>query len=384
MYSLREYGVMITDSARADAYALALRQAIRPGCVVLDIGTGTGIFALLACRYGAGRVYAIEVSDVIQVAREIARANRLEDRITFVQGASMQVDLPEKADVIITDLRGVLPLAGRLVPSIADARRRLLAPAGILIPRRDTLWAAVVEAPGLYHRNYTHPWQINDYDLDMRVVRPKAVSEVEAASFKPEQLLTEPRSWATLDFMRVEDPNVRATVTWTVKRPGTGHGLTIWFDADLAEGAGFSNAPGQPTRTYGNLFLPWSEPVALATGDEVTMALQANLLGEHYHWRWETNICHPHEADRAKTHFEQSSFFGAVLSAAPLRRRAGSHVPTLDADGQVDRFILAQMTGQASLETIAQRLAGQFPGCFATAREALDRVSDLSVRYSRS
>src|SRR5437870_11229737 len=75
MYSVADYGIMIADRVRMEAYMQALRSAVRPGGVVVDIGTGTGIFALLACRFGARRVYAIEPNDAIQVAREIARAN---------------------------------------------------------------------------------------------------------------------------------------------------------------------------------------------------------------------------------------------------------------------------------------------------------------------
>ena len=75
MYSLAAYGDMIRDRVRMDAYAAALREAIRPGATVVDIGTGTGVMACLACRFGAARVYAIEPADVIEVAAEIARAN---------------------------------------------------------------------------------------------------------------------------------------------------------------------------------------------------------------------------------------------------------------------------------------------------------------------
>ena len=57
MYSLAAYGQMVSDKIRTDAYAQALQQLIKPGDVVVDIGTGPGILALLACRFGARRVY---------------------------------------------------------------------------------------------------------------------------------------------------------------------------------------------------------------------------------------------------------------------------------------------------------------------------------------
>ena len=52
MYSIATYGGFINDPIRMSAYARALQQAVTPGSVVVDIGTGTGVFALLACQYG--------------------------------------------------------------------------------------------------------------------------------------------------------------------------------------------------------------------------------------------------------------------------------------------------------------------------------------------
>ena len=91
MYSVHDYGAMIADRVRMEAYAEALRQAVKPGSVVLDLGSGAGIFALLACRLGARHVYAIEPSDIIEVGREIAAANSCRGRITFLQQRSEQV-----------------------------------------------------------------------------------------------------------------------------------------------------------------------------------------------------------------------------------------------------------------------------------------------------
>lgn len=65
VYSIAGYGEMLNDTVRMNAFAEALRQSVRPDSVVVDIGTGPGIFAMLACRFGAGKVYAIETDDVI-------------------------------------------------------------------------------------------------------------------------------------------------------------------------------------------------------------------------------------------------------------------------------------------------------------------------------
>src|SRR3984893_7272581 len=138
---------MVANRVRVSAYAEALRTAIRKDSIVIDIGTGPGIFAVLACRFGAKRVYAIEPGHVIQVARDVAAANDCADRIEFIQETSTRVTLPERADVIVSDLRGVLPLFHKNIPDLVDARHRFLNTGGLLIPRRDVLWVAVVEAP---------------------------------------------------------------------------------------------------------------------------------------------------------------------------------------------------------------------------------------------
>ena len=124
-YSILQYGQMVGDRTRVDGYFEALRNAIHPGSVVLDIGTGTGIFALLACRLGARKVYAIEPSDAISLARNIADANGCREKIDFLQEMSTKVTLPERADVIVSDLRGILPFCGRHISSIIDAPVRL-------------------------------------------------------------------------------------------------------------------------------------------------------------------------------------------------------------------------------------------------------------------
>ena len=379
MYSVANYGSMIADRVRMDAYVRALRQSVKPGSVVLDIGTGTGICALLACQLGARRVYAVEPSDAIQVAREIATANGYADRIEFIQDLSTNITLPERADVIVSDLRGVLPFLGSHFASIADARRRHLASGGALIPQRDTLWAAIVTAPKLY-ADFVEPWEVHNYGFNMQAARKLVLNSWGKGRVEPEQLLTEPKLWAQLNYATLEDVNAAAELEWTVAQSGEAHGVLVWFDAVLADGVGFSNAPGGGAVVYGSALFPFLEPVRLEAGDGVQVRLSANLVVDDYLWSWHSTI---RRQGIVKAEFQQSTFFATPLSPLQLRRRASNFSPTLNDNGQIVSFILERMTGAHSLGEIAEQLLAEFPVRFANHKAALAKVSELSQQFSR-
>lgn len=373
---------MIADKGRMDAYVKALRQTVKPDSIVVDIGTGTGIFALLACQFGARKVYAIEPSDAIQVAKEIARKNGNGDRIIFIQDVSNNVKIPELADVIVSDIRGMLPLFGQHIPTIIDARKRLLTEDGILIPQRDILWAAVVEVPHLYDR-IVNVWEHNICGLNMTAARQIVVNNWGKGWIAPAQLLTMPQYWAILDYPTIENPDVRAELSWTVARSGTGYGVSIWFDAILAEGSGFSTAPGMPELVYGNGFLPWLKPVFLAVGDKISVNLQANLVGNDYIWQWNTCILHQGDLSQVKANFQQSTFFATPLSPVKLRKSSSAYLPSLNEDGQIDRLILELMSNGIMLGDIATQIQEKFPTCFPNWQDALTRVGNLAQKYSK-
>jgi protein arginine N-methyltransferase 1 len=379
MYSIAGYGQMIADEVRMRAYSQALQHVIGPDSTVVDIGAGTGILSLLACRYGARKVYAIEPSSAVRMAQEAARANGFADRIQCIQALSTEISLPERADVIISDLRGVLPPFGQHFPSIIDARRRLLAPGGNLIPQRDVLWAAVVTMPQQYDQ-LMKPWVRERFDLDMDAPSQMVTNVWKKARAAPDQLLTKPYSWATIDYLTVESPDVNAEITFQVARQGTAHGFLLWFDAILHDGIGFSNAPGQPELIYGSGFFPWSSPVILAPEDTVSMNVRADLVGSDYVWTWETQV-YGNNGGSPKAHFRQSTFFGAPLSPGELRKRGGGYQPKLKETGEIDLQILGLMDGTRSNQEIAQLVLGRFPSHFPSLRDALTHITDLAERY---
>jgi protein arginine N-methyltransferase 1 len=183
--------------------------------------------------------------------------------------------------------------------------------------------------------------------------------------------------------MTIECPNVCAELSWTADRTGVAHGLSIWFDTRLAENIGFSNAPGLPELVYGNAFFPWTSPVPLSAGDQISVVLEANLVGDDYVWRWDTRILSQNGSGRVKASFKQSTFHGLLWSPAQLSKKAAHYVPTLSEDGEIDRWILHMMDGSKSLGEIADALTQRFPQRFVNWNDALARGGKLSQRYSR-
>lgn len=379
MYSLRDFGGMIADAGRFGAYAKAIAAAVRPGDTVAEIGCGPGVFSLLACRAGARRVFAIELDDSIQFARQLAAANGFADRIEFFQNDSRKTELPERANVVVSDLRGVLPLFDNVIQSLEDARQRLLAAGGIMIPQRDTLKAAVIEADEYYAR-LTSPWQEAVPGLDLSPSLLTILNQSYSSSFKNEQLLTQAQDWGLLDYTVGAPTRVAAELDFRAARDGTAHGVCIWFEAKLFKEIGYSSAPGSAETIYGQLFLPWLEPVTVEEGRKIRIKLHADLVGQDYIWRWETRIAAT--ANRMELHFDQSTFQGANFSPQSLRCQAVDHAPVLSEAGQADLWMLERMDGKASLQTIAQSAAEQFPRLFSSWHEAFRRAASLSKEFS--
>jgi protein arginine N-methyltransferase 1 len=370
---------MLADSVRADAYDAAIRAAVRPGHVVLDIGCGTGLLSLIACQAGARKVYAVETSAVIETAKEIVAANRI-DRIEFVDVRSMDLTLPERVDVIVSQPWGVLPLTGDHLSATIDARHRHLAAEGIVLPRRDRIYAALAEAPREYART-TGPWRTHNRGFYLEPARRVMVNSLVRSDMTREQLLSEPQLWATLDYASIDSPHVRNAVTLRPSRHGTVHGLIVWFDATLREGIGYSNAPGdRPNNAHGCGFFPFAEPFEVDADDRIEVELDAELGDAEYIWTWTSSLT-KRGAEQTNVLY-QSTLFGRPITIDSVRKRAAGFAPVLNVDGEVDAAILRAMTGDSSIEEIVESIMTRFAGRLRSRADTLTRVRSLAERYS--
>ncbi len=151
---------MVNCRARNVAYDAAIRQAVAaspPSCSVLDIGTGTGLLALMAVRAGTGGVLAVEMnSSLCAVAAETLGVTET-GRCALLHGHSESVDIKhlpgdERVDIIVTELVDSGLLGERILPVLRDARKRLLKPGGICIPSRAIVHVCLIESAAIRRR----------------------------------------------------------------------------------------------------------------------------------------------------------------------------------------------------------------------------------------
>lgn len=140
---LEAHEEMLSDTIRVEAYHRGIHRNVHAGDVVLDLGTGTGLLAFMASRAGAKKVYALEHSDFIDVARQIADHNGFTN-IEFIRANSRDWTPPEPIDVVLHEQMGDELFNENMLENLLDLRRRTLAPGGRILPARFRLFVEPV------------------------------------------------------------------------------------------------------------------------------------------------------------------------------------------------------------------------------------------------
>ncbi len=279
---------MLVDETRTGAYRQAISQVVKPGDVVVDVGCGSGILSFFACRAGARHVYAMESEAVIEIAKLVAAKNGFQDRITFYNDLSFNVELPEQADVIVTETMGTFGFEEGIIGSLTDARDRFLKKGGTLIPRSVDLFLAPVELPQFYE-HVVDFWVNRCQGFDFSPVRNLTVNNFHPVKLHEGTFLADPIRVEEIQFSETTQAEVKANFSISAKRRGWFHGLAGWFSAALIPTLCISNGPQEKASHWGLAFFPIDRPVSVERGNRIEVEMYSIQNGEYWNWNITVN-----------------------------------------------------------------------------------------------
>jgi SAM-dependent methyltransferase len=283
---LQQYRQLIDDPVRLGAFQRAIAEVVRPGDVVADVGCGLGTYAVFAARAGARRVFAVDDSPIVEVAREVVAANNHDDVVEVVAGYSTALTPPEPCDVVIFEDYLTTLVSPHQARVVHDLIRRWLKPGGQLLPPRARLWLAAVEDPeghlAIDRFHWTHD---RIFGIDFSPTRRRVFATPHPARLGAGALLTTPARAHDYDLLHLRGVEVSQTRTLEATRDGVIHGLLVWWELEL-HGTWLGTGPLAPPSAWQQTLFPLASPLAVSAGAAIDVALQAAPLHDRLNWRW--------------------------------------------------------------------------------------------------
>lgn len=279
---------MLADRARVRAYGRAIQQVVKPGDHVVEIGTGTGILAVLAARAGA-RVTAIERYSILDMARAVARHSGVEERIDFVRGDADQVQLDRPGDVLLSEIVGNRILNEGLLEATLDARRRLLVPGARLVPGRIDILAQLGYSDRFDHlsREFRQIGDLHEVNLgaltawfDGFLTSGKLVWEQGPQDMSGFEALSEPVTVIGLDLATIEDVDFKAGAKMRPTREGTANAVVLTFCLTLVPGVLLSSHEQRTDLHWCRPVYMLGQPVSCRPGQTLRAELSYEAHGE--------------------------------------------------------------------------------------------------------
>ena len=374
----REY---VEDRVRVADFRSAIKEAVKPGDVVLDLACGTGILGLLACEAGAKRVYAIDEGGMAQLARDIAQANQFGDRITVLKGMSTRIELPERVDVVIADQIGRFGFEAGVFEYFADARRRFLKPSARAVPSSVSLWVALVEHAAQWKK--IDFWGHRPAGFGFEPARAIAENTGYPVRLQPVHLISEPANAITLDTLAHGAQPIVFSEELRTNRAGTLHGIGGWFSAQLSASVEMTNSPLAKRRIKRrNVFFPIARPVTLARGDTVKVSFSILPQDTIVNWKVEVHrAAGGNEGANPADRFTHSTLRGMLISREDLTHTNPDSIPVMSIWGKARQTVLELCDGKRTLRQIEDGVLLAHPNLFPTRAEAAVFAAEVITRY---
>jgi len=337
VYDDLAYHAMTSDERRNDSYRAAIRAHVRDK-VVVEVGTGPeAILSRFCVEAGARKVYAIELlpetyRKACERVRELGLDSQINGRIEVILGDATKVELPEPADVCVSEIVGAIG-GSEGAAMIMNGVRHLLRAGGTMIPRRSTTMIAPVQLPDSLLETIAFG------DLPARYVE-RIFGEVGHAfdlrlcvkGVDPTHLLAEPRVFEDLDFTHETTAEVRHQSEQVIARDGRLDGFLVWLTLDTGGGETIDILAHE--HCWLPVFFPF-EAGRVSAGDRIELTSGAIVRGDAPHpdyfvegtlTRGGETLRFRHDSPRHGKDFRATPFYQRFFANGEVPRRAQNNL----------------------------------------------------------
>lgn len=266
---------MLKDTVRTKTYQNVIYQNtfLFKNKVVLDVGAGTGILSLFCAKAGAKHVYAVECSQMADMAKEIVEANNLSDVVTVLKGKIEEIELPvAHVDIIISEWMGYFLLFENMLDTVLYARDKWLVDDGIVLPDRASLHLTAIE-DAEYKEDKIEFWN-NVYGFDMSCIRKQSMMEPLVDTVDQNQIVTKCQLLKTMDISKMTsgDASFTAPFKLVAERSDYIHALVAYFDVSFTKChklMGFSTGPKSRATHWKQTVLYLEDVLTICEGEAV-------------------------------------------------------------------------------------------------------------------
>jgi len=267
----------VNDPHRNAAYRRALEALMTPETLVVEAGTGSGLFAMLAARAGAQHVYTCETNPhVAAIARSNIARNGLASRITLFdcryEDLRLGKHLPRRADMLMHEFVDSHFVVAKMGPMFQRIREDLLTPEALILPQR---FAAVGMLVGDQWPldSIRVPAKVEGFDLTE--INLFAAADVSLAGpVAIEQPLSASQTLAEFDLTSDMSPAKGTHLTkLQATASGAATGILQWVRHGFPDGSAYENRP-ELACNWWPTFWPFHNPVPVAAGDTLVVRIE--------------------------------------------------------------------------------------------------------------
>lgn len=347
------HATMLVDAVRMRAFREAIRRAVAPDDVVVDVGSGSGILALLCAKAGARRVYAIERGPMARLIESAASKNGFADIVRVMRGDARAITFDEPPSLIVSDMIGSFAIDEDYLGLLGAVRARS-APACRVLPSSVEIELALACIPELDEEVETIRSGLGVRLDDLAAALQSRVALTWVA---PQHLLSAATPAAR--FAVGDRPPRSVGGPAMVRRSARANVIVGWFNSELVDGVTLSSHPEKARTHWAHLVFPLAPALDVLEGATVELEVRPRLAVDRGTYAWSAR-CGP----AASTGDAMKSIVG---NRDDLIRQLGLRAQTLEPrdSERLGIWATALAGGVDETPVLAQRVRAAYPSRYA-------------------